>query len=247
MTTLRKRQRHKRRTLVQKRADQTQIAELYLKQKTQKEISELMGCSYQMIAHDLKEIREEWLTQAAANFGTRQATELARIDALEAEYWKGWTRSQETTETITETEEKDDEFDGLQLTKKQLQRVKRDGSVAFLQGIQWCVDQRCKILGLHAPKEVRVDQHTSQTLELSEMSTDQLREIVERNSRTAVEPEKAEIEEASFSEQLAEDDAAYEKEHDRVFGASERSPLPPVLQPNKWTKKEEGSYNNENP
>jgi hypothetical protein len=31
------------------------------------------------------------------------------------------------------------------------------GSAAYLQGVQWCIQQRCKILGLDAPKTVNVN------------------------------------------------------------------------------------------
>jgi predicted transcriptional regulator len=174
------------RTQVRRAADNAEIARLYLQQNTQADIARQLDMTRAMVSRALKEIRQEWLTQAVYDFNQRQAMELARIDTLEGEYWKGWERSQEEQVVETETEQAS-ELGELNLNKRTLQRAKRDGTVVFLQGIQWCIDQRCKILGLHAPKELRIEQHDVKTQDIAEMTTEQLRSIVTRHqARTAV-------------------------------------------------------------
>lgn len=127
------------------------IAEMYLKGKYQSEIATELGISQAAISKNLKAIREEWLKSTLINFNEAVAKELAKVDNLERVYWESWERSlknfkSKTTKTPTKL--------GTQKTTKVEERV---GSVQFLQGVQWCIEKRCKLLGLDAPERLQID------------------------------------------------------------------------------------------
>lgn len=166
----------KPRSKFQRLADQQAIVRLYLRQKSHKEIAEACNVSVQYVGQQIKKVKDVWLESALVDFNKRQNQELARIDSLEAEYWKAWDGSQqdETREAMEYVEE-----DSLmRLSRKRVETIKKNGASAFLQGVQWCIDQRCKILGLHAPKEIKIDQHQRKTKELPELTKEELRQII---------------------------------------------------------------------
>jgi hypothetical protein len=77
-----------------------QVAEMYLRGQTQWQIAHQMGVNQAQISRDLKVIRREWLNSAVQDFDARKAQELAKIDAVEAEAWTAWKRSQEPSEVV---------------------------------------------------------------------------------------------------------------------------------------------------
>jgi len=76
------------------------VAELYLRGQTQWQIAHAMDVNQAQISRDLKVIRREWLNSAVQDFDARKAQELAKIDAVEAEAWAAWRRSQDPAETV---------------------------------------------------------------------------------------------------------------------------------------------------
>ena len=182
---------------LQRVADQQGIVRLYLKQKSHKEIAQTMNVSVHYVGRQLKQIKDAWLESTLVDFNRRQNQELARIDALEAEYWTAWegSKSDESREAL----EYVDEDSIMRLSRKRLETIKKNGTSSFLQGIQWCIEQRCKILGLHAPKEIKIDQHQRKTKELPELTREELRQIIAGQSKAlAVEAEI--VEEARVKE-----------------------------------------------
>ena len=75
---------------LQRVADQQGIVRLYLKQKSHREIAQTLNVSVQYVGRQLKQIKDAWLESTLVDFNRRQNQELARIDALEAEYWTAW-------------------------------------------------------------------------------------------------------------------------------------------------------------
>ena len=141
-----KRHQGKRVQLEQRRA---RVAALYLQGFHQWEIGAQVGVDAATICRDLKAIREQWRASAVRDFDEAKAQELARIDALEREYWAAWTASRENRE-ITSTEQ----VDGASSSrfKAAVRKEAREGNPAFLAGVQWCVTRRCALLGLDAPQ-----------------------------------------------------------------------------------------------
>jgi len=129
--------------------DRRKIAELYLAGWLQVDIAEKVGRAQPTVSRDLKALHQEWLADGARDFATAKARELAEIDNLEREYWRAWRASCEDAETVTE---KGRGGSGRVTSgEKTVQRKGQSGNSSFLTGIQWCIERRCKILGVDAP------------------------------------------------------------------------------------------------
>ena len=117
-------------------------------------IAEDMIITQQQVSYDLKVIRGQWLQSTLVSFNDAQSRELARIDLLEETYWDAWMRSQEemTKSHIEKAGVKADD----KILKASVRKEKRDGNATYLSGIQWCIEQRCKIFGLYEPEKFAV-------------------------------------------------------------------------------------------
>lgn len=73
---------------------------------------------------DVQRLLVEYRKRHIVETELARATELTRIARLETTYWDAWERSA---------------------------GKKGAGNPAYLQGVQWCIDRRCKILGIDAP------------------------------------------------------------------------------------------------
>jgi hypothetical protein len=128
--------------LAQRRA---RVVEMYFQGKYQHEIATDLGVTVRTIARDLKAMEEEWLESAVTDFARLRMAEKHRIDNLERTYWKAWKRSlrdkEETTSARTTGKEGD-------TTRAEVKRRGSDGNPAYLEGVRWCVDRRCKLFGL---------------------------------------------------------------------------------------------------
>ena len=140
--------------------DRARIAELYLRGRKQWEIGQELGLSQQMVSYELGIIRKQWMESAVRDFDEAKGRELDRIDHLEREAWDAWERSKRfrvTTVNGMEEKQAGPVGDGAEAgsrteTKLREETRKTDqvGDPRFLEKVAWCIDQRCKILGLHA-------------------------------------------------------------------------------------------------
>jgi hypothetical protein len=141
-----------KRSRVQTEESRAKIARWYLEGQTQAEIGRKLGLTQQQISLDLKAIRKQWLDSALRDFDEARAQELAKIDRLEATYWESWQRSLEPTQTKTQYIRAGE---GGQPAPERatLHTAPGTGDPRWLQGVQWCIDRRCKLLGLDAPEK----------------------------------------------------------------------------------------------
>jgi len=128
-------------------ARRREIGRHYLQGKTQAEIASLQEVSQPTISRDLRWLREQWLQSALIDINEAKARELAKIDALELTYWAAWERSCEDAETLQQVGGKEGPDKITKTSKDQA------GDPRFLQGVQWCIERRCKILGVDAPEK----------------------------------------------------------------------------------------------
>ena len=136
------------RTPSQKAKHLEQIARSYLQGRSQAATAIELGIDQSTVSRDLKELREIWRESAIRDFDTHKAEQLARIDALEAEYWTAWGRSltiKETTVLESVSGEKGDS------TKTVTKREAMCGNAAYLAGIERCIAERSKLLDLYSP------------------------------------------------------------------------------------------------
>lgn len=131
---------------VQVQERRSRVAEMYLRGKMQTEIAAEFGVNVAQISRDLKAIRQEWLKSRVCDFDTLKTEELAKINALEVEYWQAWQQSRKFQFK---------RFSGKAI-RVGVRRVVRDGNPAFLQGVQWCISERCKILGIYEATKIKM-------------------------------------------------------------------------------------------
>ena len=148
-----------KRTVFQRENDLRDIADWYLRGWTQQQIADTLNAdperdyilSRVSITNDLKEIKSRWLTSSLRDFDEARAQELAKIDRLEIEYLDAWQRSCADAETETKRQRQAGEGNEV----KEMTKVVKGqaGDPRFLQGVQWCIERRCKILGIDAPSK----------------------------------------------------------------------------------------------
>ncbi len=101
----------------------------------------------------IKEATTEWQNSKQEMMDNHKAIELEKINRLEATYWDGWVRSCEVQKKTTRVKNKA----GKEGARMSLAQVRDDekqtvGDPRFLNGIQWCTEMRCKILGIEIPQ-----------------------------------------------------------------------------------------------
>jgi len=143
--------RKRRRNRAEIERDRRRIADLYLQGWLQADIAKDIGVAQSTVSRDLVALHGEWKKSALLDFNEAKAQQLAKIDRLEREYWEAWARSCEDAETVRQ------EGDPKKPPSRVIKTSKgQAGSSQFLQGVQWCIDKRCKILGIDAPQKVEV-------------------------------------------------------------------------------------------
>lgn len=151
-----------RRRKIQRERDLVILSERYLSGIPQYEIARQLKVTQQTVSNDLKELQSRWLASSLVNIDEVKARELAKIDYLERVYWEGYERSIRVEETTTvrasgavrQVPGSDTQF----IQEKDATTIKtqhsRDGNTSYLQGVQWCIDRRCKLLGIDAPTKL---------------------------------------------------------------------------------------------
>lgn len=161
-----------KRTPIQIENDRTEIARLYLQGLTQTQIGQRLDMTQQMVCHDLKVIRQRWLESSVIDFNAAKARELARIDNLEVTYWEAWERSLEQFKSKT-VKAKGSDLEAAKASAEQTIKTEdRNGDPRYLEGVRWCIERRCKILGVDAP-----DRSTNLNIDLSQLTGEQLDRI----------------------------------------------------------------------
>jgi len=130
------------------------IAELYLyENRSQTDMAATLGVSRTTIGRYLGELRDAWQKSALMDFDEARKRELAKIEQLETEYWASWKQSLGGDERETEFPPGADSDDREQTKLNRKERAPA-GNPRYLQGVQWCIDKRCEILGINAAKKV---------------------------------------------------------------------------------------------
>lgn len=143
----------------QREQDLLRTAGWYLQGWTQRKIADALGVTQQQVSYDLQQIRAEWKERTALALDEHKTCELAKIDNMESGYWQQWQNSIDTSEH-------------------------KSGYVGYLDGVQWCIEQRCKILGLYAPTQTRNENSTFFTPENAQAAMERVKAILEDQTGT---------------------------------------------------------------
>ena len=131
----------KKEAVAERRAD---VADMYLKGYFMADIAKKWKVSISQISLDLKIIYKLWLQSSIRDFNELKNRELIKIDNLEKEYWKAWEKSKE------DYEKQKKEYKEAKLQKLNKEEIISFGDPRYLQGVQWCINKRCEILGVNA-------------------------------------------------------------------------------------------------
>ena len=145
-----------KRSKIKREEDLRRISALYLQGKTQSEIADSLGLSQPQISYDLKAIRKRWREDTTIDLDEHKNRELERIDILERTYWQAWERSLEDKE---KSRTKRTEVGTGSRKEASIEKEMRLGDPRYLSGIQWCITERCKLLGLYAAIKTQ-NEHT---------------------------------------------------------------------------------------
>ena len=142
------------RTHKKKLSDQMRVGRLYLHGYAVDEIASLTGLGERMVQSEITAIRKGWTQRVQLDVQTATFMQLDRIDAIEKKAHDGWMRSlgQVNVETKQATS-----ASGGNVNRATVRNAgNRDGNPVFLARMAWCVEQRCKLLGLEKPLAVEV-------------------------------------------------------------------------------------------
>jgi hypothetical protein len=149
-----------KRSSIKREFDLATLAGLYFKGKFQSEIASQLNLTQQQISYDLKTLQTRWAESARGRFDDAKGKELAKVDNLEREYWQAYQLSQKDFRSVTAKRERVDlgiDKDGKRAARKgaitelTVKKETRIGDPRYLAGVAWCIERRCKILGLDAP------------------------------------------------------------------------------------------------
>ena len=140
------------RSEAQQERDRREISRLYLQGMYQADIAQRLGLSQPTVSRDIQILIEEWKVERVYDINEAKARELAKVDNLELEYWEAWHRSQ----LNAEKEIKKAKGTKGGAANQEIQKISegQTGDPRFLSGIQWCIERRCLILGVDAPKKL---------------------------------------------------------------------------------------------
>lgn len=132
------------------------IAHMYCRGYSVYDISKMTGKTIASITKELDNIRTIWKESAIFDFNERISYELKKLDYLETMYWESWEKSKREAETSFSEVEIEDNEDGPKRRRSKRTTSLPPGDPRFLEGIRWCIERRCQLLGLDAPKKSAV-------------------------------------------------------------------------------------------
>lgn len=144
-----------RRNPAERQRDLVIVSDLYLKGATQEAIARRVSQNYpedqpitrQQVGYDIQKLIKRWQKEQLLNIGKAMSCELARINLLERESWDAWARSQQDAQTVTVRTRPSGQGQG-QTAETFHKSEGQTGDPSFLRVVQWCVEQRCSLLGL---------------------------------------------------------------------------------------------------
>lgn len=146
-----------KRSRLERERDLAEVARRHVQGEREWQIAEALGVSQQQVSYDLRTLQGRWREAAGADIAAHKAQELARIDHLEEVYWQRWAESLKQRQVTSTSRRVRGAGPGQAAPVEEAASVRteqRDGNPAFLAGVQWCIDRRCKLLGLDEPLKV---------------------------------------------------------------------------------------------
>ena len=137
----------------QRLSDRSKLAGLYLHGVSTTEMAVRVGLTRRTVQAELVAIRDDWKGRTQIDFVSAIAQQLDRVDLVEKYACEGWERS--LTRKTVETKQAVRTVSG-QVDRATVRAETGNGDPAFLARMSWCIEQRCRILGLEKPREVTI-------------------------------------------------------------------------------------------
>lgn len=122
-----------------------EVSDRYLKGEPMHVIAEAMDRKPMQILRDVNVLRERWLKKMVANYDAHISEEVAKLNAIEHEYWQAWVRSQRPRRRTVRNKVTGDKTETTEETP---------GDPRFLDGLRQTCKQRVELLGMEAPKRI---------------------------------------------------------------------------------------------
>jgi hypothetical protein len=118
--------------------------------------------THKTVSKDINVLLKQWRDERIHDITQLKVSELTKIDRLEQTYWDAWEKSIEnhkrTSEKLRgEIKAKDNKPSFRETTEM---NIREFGEPRYLQGIERCIDKRCKLLGLDAPVKLEHQDHS---------------------------------------------------------------------------------------
>lgn len=139
-----------KRTPAERERDLEVIARKYCRGETQQQIASYLELHQSQISYDLKEIIQRWRDSSVSAINERLVVEIERINHLERTYWEAWERSLQPKQQRRKQAKR---LAAGKETLSELRSEQRDGNPSYLAGVQWCIEQRLRILGPYKAAE----------------------------------------------------------------------------------------------
>lgn len=155
-------------TSLEREQYKNRIVEMYVKRKRQGEIAAELGISQAAVSQWIRKITKEWRDSRFQNLDQLKFEELHRINAMEAEMYEMWELSKgkkKKTSLKEELGKLEIETPGVAGSRKnaipmgyriQDKETEQEGNMEYWHAIEWCVDRRCKLIGLDAERTHKV-------------------------------------------------------------------------------------------
>jgi len=116
------------------------VSDLYLRSMSLQRIATRLDIPVRTVRKDVRKLLSDWQKSAQKDIRSHKGRELQRLNRIEFEAWKAWERSKGPGKLA-------------------------DGNAAFLRLVLDLVGERAKLLGLHAPKQAKLDVNVGQRVE----------------------------------------------------------------------------------
>ncbi len=137
---------NERRPIYWLQARRKRVASRYLRGWTQWEIAKKEGVDQAVISGDLEAMYKIWQEEMLASFDQHKRNQLAKIDHIERVAYIAYAKSIGVRKVIT----REKTTGGMYGDTSKVKIVKDElaGDVKYLEQVKWCVEMRCKILGI---------------------------------------------------------------------------------------------------
>lgn len=142
--------------------DRQIIMPLYFKGHTLRDIAaRCTATTGRYVSHitvraDIKNMLKDFRRERNDMIEYNLTIELEKINVLELEYWQGWEKSKtDKWHKSIKRRESSGNKSNIYTEQSKTEMVNM-GDPRYLEGVQWCIATRCKLLGIEAPKRVDV-------------------------------------------------------------------------------------------